>query len=157
MTGTESMGARVMMRYPYARVKAMRELLEFIREANWNPDKLDRSLLRKLAIAPSKQYEAISALRFLGLIDHDGRPTKSFFKLKDEYKRTLEGLVRSSYWELFELIPPSLMTQERLLNFFETARDTAEYQAKLFVYLCQESEIDLPNVSIKFHRSRHDK
>jgi hypothetical protein len=43
------------------------------------------------------------------------------------------------------------------VNFFGTTPETAEYQAKLFVWLCEQAGIELPNVEKRFHRSRFDK
>jgi len=62
-----------------------------------------------------------------------------------------------SYAELFNLIPPKLANQTRLINFFGTAIDTAEYQAKLFAWLCKQAGIELPDVEEHFHRARFDK
>lgn len=144
-------------RYPYARVKAMKEIFEFIREPGWKPDVFDTDLLKKLAIAPSKEYETISTLEFLNIIDSNGVPTSRFEELKKDFKVTLKQLIQEAYDELFNLLPVRLINQERLIIFFGTARDTAEYQGKLFVWLCEQAGLELPNVEKEFHRARYDK
>ena len=69
----------------------------------------------------------------------------------------MNRLVRAGYADLFSLIPPRLATQSRLLTFFGKPVETAEYQAKLFAWLCEQAGIELPNVEQNFHRARFDK
>ena len=144
-------------KYPYARVKAMTNFMEFIREPNWKPGKIDIELLKRLGMAKGKEREAIRALTFLELIDKDDVPTHEFDNLKQDYQGTLKRLVEEKYAELFSLIPARLANQERLVKFFGTSVDTAEYQAKLFVWFCNQSGTELPNVEEHFHRARFDK
>lgn len=144
-------------KYPYARVKAMAEFMEFIQEPNWKPEKIDSELLKRLGMAQGKEREAIRALTFLGLVDEVGVPTGEFDNLKKDYQGALKRLVAEKYSELFSLIPARLANQERLVKFFGTSVDTAEYQAKLFVWFCKQAGIELPNVEEHFHRARFDK
>jgi hypothetical protein len=143
--------------YPYARLTGMKEFMAFVCEPNWKPTKIDVNLLKKLAIARGKEYEAIKALHFLGIVDETGSPTAVFDELKLDYPTTLRRIIYEKYADLFNLIPTRMANQKRLVNFFETAQDTAEYQAKLFVWLCEQAGIELPNVEKRFHRSRFDK
>jgi len=143
--------------YPYARLKGMDEFMTFIREPEWKPNIIDRTLIKKLAIAKGKEYEAIKAMHFLGILDENGAPTVVFEELKSDYQGTLKRIVYDKYAELFTLIPPRLANQQRLVNFFGTAPDTSEYQAKLFVWLCEQAGINLSNMEKRFHRSRFDK
>jgi hypothetical protein len=145
------------IRYPYARLTGMKEFTTFIQEPGWRPTKIDVSLMRKLAIARGKEHEAINTMLFLGIIDESGAPTATFNELKSEYQATLSRIVHEKYADLFSLIPPRMVNQQRLVNFFETTPETAEYQAKLFVWLCEQADIQLPNVEKRFHRSRFDK
>ncbi len=50
-----------------------------------------------------------------------------------------------------------MINQVKLVKFFGPPIETAEYQSKLFVWFCQQANIDLPNVEDKFHRARFDK
>ena len=145
------------IRYPYARLTGMKEFTTFIQEPGWRPTKIDVSLMRKLAIARGKEHEAINTMLFLGIIDESGAPTATFNELKSEYQATLSRIVHEKYADHFSLIPPRMVNQQRLVNFFETTPETAEYQAKLFVWLCEQADIQLPNVEKRFHRSRFDK
>lgn len=143
--------------FPYARLKGMNVFMSFLREPGWKPSRIDASILKKLGIATGKEREAIVALKFLEIIDEQGKPTGIFDELKSEYQSTLKRVVLEKYSELFALIPPRMVNQFRLVNFFGTTPETAEYQAKLFVWLCGQAEIELPNVEKHFHRSRFDK
>lgn len=144
-------------KYPYSRLKGLKDFLEFAQEPGWKQPKIDKALFKRLDLAKGKENEALRALRFLGLIDAAGAPTAAFDDLKTDYPGTLNRLVRAGYADLFSLIPPRLATQSRLLTFFGKPIETAEYQAKLFAWLCDQAGIELPNVEKNFHRARFDK
>ncbi len=144
-------------KYPYSRLKGLKDFMDFAKEPGWKQPKIDKALFKKLDLAKGKENEALRALRFLGLIDADGTPTPAFDALKADYPGTMNSLVRAGYTDLFNLIPPRLATQSRLLTFFGKPAETAEYQAKLFAWLCEQAGIELPNVEQKFHRARFDK
>jgi hypothetical protein len=144
-------------KYPYARIKGMSEFMEFARDPNWKPPTINWDLLKRLSIARGKEREAIQALKFLGIISADGTPTDEFDNLKTDYQGTMRRLVQENYVDLFSLIPPRLVNQERLVKFFGQAADTSEYQGMLFGWLCEQAGIELPNLEKHFHRSRFDK
>jgi hypothetical protein len=137
-------------KYPDTRIKAIQDIINLIREEkDWKPEKITISMLKILNIAPSKESNTIFCLKFLGIIDDKGFPTNEFDNLRNNFKETLSKLVKISYSHLLEIIPPSRINQDTLLSFFTTAGysvDTSEYQAKLFVELCNFAEIKFPNV-----------
>lgn len=147
--------------YPYARIKSMNEIMEFIRSSDWRPDIIDQELLKMLAIAPSKEWEVIRTLIFLRLIDEVGKPTDRFDAIKTNYHRELSSIVKEEYASLFNILPSDLIDQERIVNFFMkssgTSRDTAEYQGMFFGWICREAEIELPNLPKSFKRARFNK
>lgn len=145
------------IKYPYARLKGMADFMTFVQEPGWKPSLIDSALLKKLGMAKGKEGEAIYALKFLGIIAPDGTPTTEFDNLKQDCEGTTKRLVLERYSELFSLIPARLANQSRLVNFFGDSVETAEYQAKLFVWLCKQAGIELPNVEKQFHRARFDK
>lgn len=147
----------VAVKYPYSRLKGLNEFMAFAKEPDWKPVKIDIELFRKLGLAKGKEGEAVYTLHFLGLIDDASVPTSDFVALKQDYQSTMKRLVEAKYAELFSLIPPRLANQMRLVNFFGLPVETAEYRAKLFVWLCEQSGIELPNVEKHFHRARFDK
>ncbi len=148
-------------RYPDARLKSINEFWDLLKnEINWKPNCIDKNTFKTLGIAKSKEGNTIYALEFLGIINQNGIPTDEFQGLRNNFQKTLEKLVRKSYSEVFETIPASRMNQATLVKFFvvrKYSEDTAEYQAKLFVKLCQDANIDLPNVEGNFQRARFKK
>lgn len=144
------------IKYPYARLTGVTELMNFIREG-WQPDSVNAEILKKLKIAKGKEREAVLALRFMGIIADDGTPTVEFDNLKQDYQGTMKRLVLEKYREIFKLMPARMIDQDRLVNFFGMSPDTSEYQAKLFGWFCEQAGIELPNLPKRFHRSRFDK
>jgi hypothetical protein len=138
--------------YPWARIRGMQQFMEFTRDPDWKPLLIDVSLLKKLGLAISKEREVIHALRFLGVIDKAGIPTKDFDHLQRDYQGMMRKLVLEKYKELFNLLPRDLINQMRLVQFFGSSADTSEYQAKLFSWFCDQAGIDLPNLEKRFMR-----
>ena len=144
-------------KYPHARLKGLEEFMMFVQEPGWKPSPINIELFKKLDMAKGKEGLAVQALKFIGIIDDAGIPTDDFDNLKKDYQSTLKRLIQASYSELFGLIPPKLANQARLVKFFGEPVETAEYQAKLFVWFCKQAGIELPNVEEHFHRARFDK
>lgn len=148
-------------RYPDARLKGMRALFELMKvEKDWRPDIVNAATLSTLGVAPSKESNVVSALKFLGILDDAGRPSNEFDSLRTDFEGSLARLVKRSYSRLFKTIPTNRMTQQTLVKFFMQngyAEDTAEYQGMLFVGLCNDSGLRLPNVEESFKRSRFKK
>ena len=145
------------VKYPSARLKGLEEFMAFVREPSWKPSPINVDMLKRLGMAKGKEGLAVHALKFIGVIDEEGNPTNEFDNLKKDYQTTLKKLVEASYAELFSLIPSKLANQARLVKFFGESVETAEYQAKLFVWFCKQAGIELPNVEEHFHRARFDK
>jgi hypothetical protein len=102
-------------------------------------------------------FETFIFQNSVGIIDSAGVPTEEFENLKWDYQRTLKRLVQEKYSELLSLFPLAKIDQKRLVSYFGNPVETAEYQAKFFVWLCEQASIELPNVEKKFHRARFDK
>lgn len=145
------------IKYPSARLKGLGEFMIFVQEPDWKPKTINADLFKKLDMAKGREGEAVFAIKFLGIIDDEGTPTTEFDNLKKDFQGVLKRLVLESYSELLTLIPPKLASQARLVKFFGEPVETAEYRAKLFVWLCKQANIELPNVDEHFHRARFDK
>jgi len=148
------------IKYPSARLTGMTGFMEYAPQPGWPPSKVDINLLKRIGVGKGKEGLVVYTLRFLGMIDEAGMPTPEFDKLKKDYQSTLKRLIQEKYAELLSVIPPNLANQKRLVSFFCSSgapEETAEYQAKLFVWLCQQAGIDLPGVENRFHRARFDK
>lgn len=144
-------------KFPSSRLKGLEEFMNFVHEPEWRPEKIDADMFKKLDMAKGKEGLAVHALKFLGIVDSDGVPTSEFDNLKQDYQVTMRRLVEEKYGSLFKILPSRMINQARLVKFFGPPIETAEYQAKLFVWFCQQANITLPNVEGKFHRARFDK
>lgn len=107
------------------------------------PATLDASTLKKLAIGPNNEGVLLNVLRFVGIIDENGRKTESatkIFSLHDNasFQQALSGLVKTSYFELFELHGDKSWSLDTnaLITFFrqhdQTSAITGKRQAVTF-------------------------
>jgi hypothetical protein len=147
------------IKFPYARLTGISGFMEYARQDGWEPAKIDIPMIKKMGIGTGKEGLVVSTVHFLKLIDDSGLPTRELRNLQEDYPKTLRRLVVISYKDLFSVIPAKLVNQHRLVSFFSSegfSVETAEYQAKLFVWLCKEAGIELPSVEEKFHRARFD-
>ncbi|MBI5301113.1 MAG: DUF5343 domain-containing protein [Chloroflexi bacterium] len=140
--------------YPFPASKSMAEMMDFVRQPDWKM-KIDESVVKKLRIATNNEPKVVAALRFLGVIDKDGMPTPNFDALKKDYKATLNRLVKANYGELFTLIPPTMMTKERVRNHFGTKKQTDERRMRFFMWVCGEAGIELPNLEPEKATKKH--
>jgi hypothetical protein len=138
------------VKYPMARIRGMQQFMEFTREPHWKPSLVDVSLLKKLGMATSKEREVIQTLRFLGVINNAGIPTKEFGNLQRDYRGTMKRLVQEQYQDLFKLLPVNQINQSNLVKFFGPSVEASEYRAKLFIWLCKQGGIELSNLDKRY-------
>ena len=148
-------------RYPNPRIKGFAEIFRIIREEeDWHPKEITSDTLITLGISPGKETQTIFALKFLTIIDEENHPTVEFDNLRNDFIPSLSKITTKAYEKVFDTIPMSLMRQKTLVNLFMQegySEETAEYQAKFFAWLCEESDIELPNIESTFKRARFDK
>lgn len=130
--------------YPFVTPQSMAKMMEYIREPGWE-HVINSKLIKKMGIAPNNEAKVPTALRFLGIIDDAGSPTKEFYELKSDYRTTIKRLVKEKYAELFSIHPAAMITRESLQAFFGK-RQNDERRARFFVWLCNEAGIELPKL-----------
>ncbi|MGB8645186.1 MAG: DUF5343 domain-containing protein [Anaerolineae bacterium] len=135
-------------KYPFAAPESMAETMEFARHPTWQRT-INLALLKKMGIAQNNEAKVTSALRFLGIIDEKGEPTPEFDSLKTDYQGTMKRLVKKAYSELFDTFTADMITRDRLLSFFGKPEQGAQRRSWLFIWLCSEAGIELPNVETK--------
>lgn len=92
--------------YPYMHSSGMIEkVLAQLR--NSFPDPFTTDTLKKLGLVPKNESYAINMLRFLGLIDENGKKNADVAKAfllydDDEFAKALQGLVEKGYNPLFD-------------------------------------------------------
>ena len=97
------------------------------------PREVTADTLRKLGVAPKNESYVINVLRFLGVIDDEGKKVdakaKPFVQHQEEaFAAEFEKLVMEAYEELFELHGNSAWTQDRngLTQFFRTTDHSSD-------------------------------
>lgn len=101
------------------------------------PATVDASVLKKLGIASNNESYLINILRFLNLIDDDGKKTdvaaKAFVAHKEEdFQKAFAPLVKASYKDLFELHKEDAwgLDEEALITYFRQTDQTTEIVGK---------------------------
>jgi len=119
-------------KYPY--VPSAGPLLKTVTHLRRSfPKEVTADTLRKLGVAPKNESYVINVLRFLGIVDDEGKKVdakaKVFLQHQDELFATEFGkLVKEAYEELFELHGDSAWSQDRstLTQFFRTTDHSSD-------------------------------
>jgi hypothetical protein len=97
------------------------------------PKEVTADTLRKLGVAPKNESYVINVLRFLGVIDDEGKKvdskTEAFVQHKEEeFQREFGILVKDAYDELFELQGEGAWEMDRasLTQLFRTSDHSSE-------------------------------
>jgi hypothetical protein len=127
------------------------------------PANLDASTLKKLGIGPNNEGVLLNVLRFIGIIDENGKKTAEatkVFSLHDDtaFQKALSELVKKGYSEVFDLHGEKSweLDTDSLITFFrqhdQTSAITGKRQAVTFEALssmCGYSEMPEPRVKGK--------
>ncbi len=109
-----------------------------------NPSVIDVSFLSQ--IAPSNEGKLLAQLKFLGVIDEQGKPTKLLSLLNmvgEEQKKAFQEIASEAYRELQTEVKMDKAVPEDLVNFFirkyAFTRDKAINAARFYLYLVEKS------------------
>jgi hypothetical protein len=109
--------------YPYLlKTGALKDLVRKIPTMG-TPEKLDYARLAALGYKSSNDRPIIPVLRFIELIDSDGKPTENYIACRDKSRsgEVLAACIKKAYRDLFELYPDAQnKDKEALRNFFAT-------------------------------------
>ena len=138
---------------PYGPTRGTLQSLQLLRRTT--PPRIDSDFLRLNKIAPGNEYKVVGALRFLGLIDDEGRPTDDSRLLKTKgatYTLALQDIVRNAYSGLFHGVRLKEITREGIYNYFVTegglGAEMATKATRFLIRLCRLAEIDIaPDVA----------
>ena len=133
---------------PYGPARGMLQALQLLRRTT--PSRIDSDYLRVSKIAPGNEYKVVGALRFLGLIDEDGKPTEGSRLLKTKgttYTQALQEIVRKAYSGVFHGLRSDGVTREGIYNYFVTeggmGAEMANKATRFLIKLCRLAEIEL--------------
>jgi hypothetical protein len=111
-----------------------------------NPTVIDTSFLSQ--VAPNNEGKLLAQLKFLHVIDEEGRPTELLSMLNmvgAEQKKGFQRMIRESYGELTSEIVIEKAVPDDLVNFFirhyAFTRDKAISAAKFFIYLAERGSV----------------
>lgn len=110
------------------------------------PGTVNAETVKKLGLAPKNEGYLINTLRFLGIIDEEGKKTELAAKVfsshqDEEFARAFAEIVTSAYADLFELHGEEAWSLDRdqLISFFrendQTSASVGKYQAGTFLAL----------------------
>jgi len=112
------------------------------------PAHLDAKELVEYGIPQHWVYHLLSTLKFLNLVEKNGKTTPALQSLQmrgEEFKSNLEEVVRNAYAELFSKIDPARDSRANIMNFFMKhygiSPSGAEKATTLFHDLCGEAGI----------------
>lgn len=133
---------------PYGPTRGTLQALQLLRRMT--PARIDSDFLRVNKIAPGNEYKVVGALKFLGLIDDDGRPTEHSRLLKTKgptYTLALQDIVRNAYSGVFRQLRPNEVTRDGIYNYFVTegglGAEMATKATRFLIKLCRMAEIEV--------------
>jgi hypothetical protein len=124
------------------------------------PAHLDAKELEEYGIPKHWVYHLLSTLKFLNLVEKNGKTTPALQSLQmrgDDFKHNLEDVVRNAYAGLFNKVDPARDSRANIMNFFMKhygiSPSGAEKATTLFLDLCGEAGIptlqEKPSITLK--------
>jgi hypothetical protein len=111
-----------------------------------NPSIIDSTFLSQ--IAPSNEGKLLAQLKFLRVIDEQGKPTQLLPMLNmvgEEQKKAFQEIAKSSYQDLLGEVKIDKAVPDDLINFFirryAFTRDKAVNASKFFLYLTEKGSL----------------
>ena len=133
---------------PYAPPANVVAVLQRVRRMNM-PVKISREFLIGASISTNIVPRVSGALRFLGLVDTEDRPTDALRVLasstEDEYQQLLEQMIRTAYATDFQNINPATDPQQKIIDTFQryTPKSQHSRQVMLLLGLCREAGMEV--------------
>jgi len=133
---------------PYGNVAWYKKFFELIRSKSW--EKIDTAIIGANIIGGPNATMLFKGLRFLGLVEEDGKTTKKLESLRvrgEEFKQNLKNVVEEAYADFLHTVAVEQAKPEYVLNYFIKScgygETTAQQAMKIFVHLAQEANIPL--------------
>ena len=133
---------------PYGNVAWYRNFFDLIRSRSF--DKIDKEILELNIIKGPNATMLFNGLRFLGLVEEDGKVTEKLENLRrkgEEFKTNLKTVVKEAYSHLFSKVVVTKAKPDTIFNYlaeyYNYGASTAGLSTKIFVYLCEEAGIEL--------------
>jgi Family of unknown function (DUF5343) len=159
MSGGGTEQARAARTPPYTSYRTFRTFIDDLREQGV-PSRIDRSVLTRFSGVVGTQL--VHALRFLGLVDGEGRPTESLRDLVNardagRWAETLLAIVRREYAPLFALelenATPSHFS-EAFRKAFPAADAVVQKCVTFFLYAANDAGVRISARVLKGRKPR---
>ena len=115
---------------------ALFQIIEHLRKS-FPPSGVSADTLKKLGLASNNETYVINVLRFIDVIDEDGKKTAAAAKIftqhdDEKFSEGFEGLVKKAYSELFSLHGDDAWTLDRdpLIQYFRSSDETSAIVGK---------------------------
>ena len=124
-----------------------------------NPAVIDASFLSQ--IAPSNEGKLLAQLKFLRVIDEQGKPTPLLPLLNlvgEEQRKGFQQIAKQSYSELLSEVKIEKAVADDLVNFFirkySFTRDKSLNASKFFLYLADKGALPVSQELVTFYSER---
>ncbi|MFC1979062.1 DUF5343 domain-containing protein [Chloroflexota bacterium] len=131
---------------PYGPTEGMLQGIELMHRLS--PAKVDAKLLKNNGVAPNNEYKVVGALKYLNIIDEDGKPTAKSRLLKTRgpsYVLALQDIVKTAYKDIFDQLDMRNTTKDQIHNYFVTdlgmGIEMAAKASRFFISLCQQADL----------------
>jgi hypothetical protein len=122
-------------RHPYSGIAGLTQTVTQLRKSF--PVQFGSDTMKKLGIAPNNESYVLNTLRFLGVLDEDGKKGQKVGSVfsqheDDEFQRGFSEIVSSAYSELFELHGEDAWTLPltKLIAYFRHTDNTSDIVGK---------------------------
>ena len=122
-------------RHPYSGIAGLTQTVAQLRKSF--PVQFGSDTMKKLGIAPNNESYVLNTLRFLGVLDEDGKKGQKVGSVfsqheDDEFQRGFSEIVSSAYSELFELHGEGAWTLPlpKLIAYFRHTDNTSDIVGK---------------------------
>ncbi len=124
-----------------------------------NPSVIDASFLSQ--IAPSNEGKLLAQLKFLRVIDEQGKPTPLLPTLNligEEQKKGFQEIAKSSYADLLNEVKIERAVPDDVVNFFirryAFTKDKAINASKFFLYLAEKGSLQVSQELSSFYTEK---
>lgn len=131
---------------PYAPANNIIDIIKHFRDRGL-PEVLTQKEFSRLNIPDGNIGRVTQTLRFLGLIDEDGRRTATFSELgkasTEQYTAVLANIVRDAYHVLLTYVDPVVDDEMKIMDQFRhfEPQSVRTRMVALFMALCREAKI----------------
>ncbi len=143
--------------FPYTPVPGrFEELLGKLHQMG-RPAKADQAWMKQQGYTGGNDMQTLAAMRRLGMVASDGRPTDFFDAVRNQDKKGVADGIRRAYAELFQLYPDAQRKDAEALQTFFRSKTSAgdkvqKRTVKTFQVLCKFADFEDGSSSTKTPR-----